>query len=72
MYTGGDMIIRCEKCNSVNVEDLLNEELPPEKEVSMEDYAKGAGEAVCVNAVMVYHKYLVRCKACGHSIEYLA
>ena len=66
------MKLYCDKCKSENVENRLNEELPPEPVMSMEDYAKGAREPICVNAVMVYHKMKITCKDCGHSIEYLA
>lgn len=66
-------IIKCDKCESTDVERFEKKRKPVEPEVkTMTEFIKGDSQhtLICENAIMRYTTWILLCRDCGHRVEY--
>ena len=62
--------IKCDKCESTYLDNYAKTKPKPPEVVSMTEFARRSKYPDAVHAVYITNIYVLRCRDCGHTVEY--
>ena len=65
-----DVLIKCDKCESTYIDNYAKKKPEPPEPISMTEFARRQKYSDVVHAVLITNTYVLRCRDCGHEVEY--